>query len=670
MLKGFLRLFFSVALFLAGRAGPAWAQEDTIWIRPFTSGINDFSLRPEEEKISITSQTPLLLRDSPGTVTVIQEEDIAASGARDLMDVLRLIPGFEFSADVQGVIGIGVRGNSANEATVILIDGMEMNELLFGSNQFGNHFPVDLIRKIEVIRGPGSVMYGGFAVFAVINILTHNSDWHNGIRVAQTLGETASGMARRNTTAVLGHQGKGYRLSVSGNLSDGIRSDRDYTDLKGNSYNMRRYSAISSKFLGVYFNSGNLYFRSVLDRYNMDVRDFQTVISGRSYPVDFNSMQADLRYQLKKSENFILTPFLNYRNQLPWSTPNQVDSADLDVVVPYRVRARRLFTGASFIWNYSSTMETTGGLQAYREWADDTYKTGGKDESAAYQCLTGYLQTIWKTRYGQFTGGARLDYHSFYQPTFSGRLSYNRSWKNLYLKGSLNRSFRTPAMANITNAIDEQIRPQITNSAEIEAGFENGNGLQWSLNLYRILNREGIVFLVLEDGLTEGYSNSGRMGTQGLESSFRYVKKKVDLSLSYSLYTTRGMPVFPGYAVDNRPLNLAYPGQKFTAQCRFRTTDKQSFSATLIGLSAAYGFNGNFDAPAYTRYEPVAQMNVFYSFRDVFIKGLQVGVGVFDLTNSRYRFIQSYDSGHMPIPAMSREWVIKISYGIQTANTN
>ena len=64
---------------------------------------------------------------------------------------------YDFAVDVEGVVGIGVRGNWANEAKVLLlIDGMEMNETVYGTLQFSDRYPIDQVKRIEIIRGPGS----------------------------------------------------------------------------------------------------------------------------------------------------------------------------------------------------------------------------------------------------------------------------------------------------------------------------------------------------------------------------------------------------------------------------------------------------------------------------------------------------------------------------------
>jgi outer membrane receptor for ferrienterochelin and colicin len=116
-------------------------------------------------------------RETPAIVTVITKEEIRKTGMRNLFDILRMTPGFEFAGDIWGVVGYGTRGIFASEGKIlIMVDGIPFNDHLYGYPYFADQFFAETIEKVEIIRGPGSAIYGGFAELAVVNIITDKSD--------------------------------------------------------------------------------------------------------------------------------------------------------------------------------------------------------------------------------------------------------------------------------------------------------------------------------------------------------------------------------------------------------------------------------------------------------------------------------------------------------------
>ena len=147
---------------------------------------------------SVAARKPQTTRDAPGIVTIVTREEIQGSGARDLIDVLRLVPGFFLALDVQGVVGFGMRGNFAHEGKILLlVDGLEMNEIDYSTMPLGHHFPVEHIQRVEIIRGPGSAIYGGYAELAVVNVVTRTGEELKGASASGYYGQTSQGLARR-----------------------------------------------------------------------------------------------------------------------------------------------------------------------------------------------------------------------------------------------------------------------------------------------------------------------------------------------------------------------------------------------------------------------------------------------------------------------------------------
>jgi iron complex outermembrane receptor protein len=124
--------------------------------------------------------------EAPSFVSVITGDSIRKHGYRNLADILRSISSFVVISDRNynyiGVRGFGRTGDY-NSRILVLIDHHRINENVYNAFDPGNGFPldVDLIDRVEVIRGPGSSLYGSDAFFGVINIITKNGNHIGGV---------------------------------------------------------------------------------------------------------------------------------------------------------------------------------------------------------------------------------------------------------------------------------------------------------------------------------------------------------------------------------------------------------------------------------------------------------------------------------------------------------
>ncbi len=139
-----------------------------------------FALSPAElAEISVVSASlaPQRLAQSPASVTVITAEQMRQTAARNLYDVLRQVPGLRVDLTNRGrpVVSVrGVRRDSSNQL-LFLLDGHALNETHNGSATFLfelSALPLENIARIEVIRGPGSAVFGSNAFLGVVNIIT------------------------------------------------------------------------------------------------------------------------------------------------------------------------------------------------------------------------------------------------------------------------------------------------------------------------------------------------------------------------------------------------------------------------------------------------------------------------------------------------------------------
>lgn len=138
--------------------------------------------------IATRQETPL--NKAPSIVTVITAEEIKRLGYRTFVEILRTVPGFEIRKEPgTGVVEPIVRGVEGANTVKVMLNGHTVNTTTTGS-AFGrfDDFPVENIKKIEIIRGPGSAMYGENAFLAVINIVTLDAKDIEGVKISSGYG--------------------------------------------------------------------------------------------------------------------------------------------------------------------------------------------------------------------------------------------------------------------------------------------------------------------------------------------------------------------------------------------------------------------------------------------------------------------------------------------------
>jgi outer membrane receptor for ferrienterochelin and colicins len=163
--------------------------------------------------------------EAPASVTVITHEEIKRFGYRTLADILEGTRSF-FTTSDRNYQYVGVRGfgrpSDYNNRVLVLLDGCRLNENIAGGSPVGYDLPldVDLIDRVEFIRGPGSSLYGTNALFGVVNIITRAGKDYKG---AELKGGVASfdTITGRVTYGTAFKDGPDVLVSATGLESDG-----------------------------------------------------------------------------------------------------------------------------------------------------------------------------------------------------------------------------------------------------------------------------------------------------------------------------------------------------------------------------------------------------------------------------------------------------------------
>jgi len=127
------------------------------------------------ELVVTASKRPQKIPDAPSPVYIFTAEDIKRTGVRNLMELVKFIPGFYVYPRIDQTFVITNRGirSSSNDKILFLIDGIPLNNSSQGGAVNMHLFPgLEKVARIEIINGPGSTMWGSDAVLGIINIIT------------------------------------------------------------------------------------------------------------------------------------------------------------------------------------------------------------------------------------------------------------------------------------------------------------------------------------------------------------------------------------------------------------------------------------------------------------------------------------------------------------------
>jgi iron complex outermembrane receptor protein len=169
---------FALQLLLCGNSTASEASDAQLSERDF------FGELPALFSVARLPQAPA---DAPGAVTVIDREIIRASGARDVAELFRLVPGFQvgFASGGKEVVGYHGLTGQYSQRMQVLLDGRSLHAPYILDGVDWSNLPVNLddIDRIEVLRGSNSAIYGANAFLGVANIITRSA--------AQSVGKYA-----------------------------------------------------------------------------------------------------------------------------------------------------------------------------------------------------------------------------------------------------------------------------------------------------------------------------------------------------------------------------------------------------------------------------------------------------------------------------------------------
>ncbi len=566
-----------------------------------------------DTRVAVATQVAMSARETPGVVTVIRREELRALGARDLLEALRMVPGIDFGADTNGVVGIGVRTSWGHDGKVLLlIDGLEMNEPLYGTTQFGLHYPVGNVDRIEIIRGPGSVRFGGYAELAVINVITRKGAEVDGISGDLWLGAMPGADSRRLQGQVAFGKAWGIQdLAFSyarGQAPVGVGGFQT----PGGEVAFGERARNVQDFLSLSYGLGAFKVRYLRDAFQVgdDTREFKPTFAWMAFPSEFLGLETSWT-----SGAWTLAPRASLKHQSPWNyTDSRTD------------RNTRGVVGLTATW-------------------------------AAYRAALAQLQ--WSTPAGNLDLGVRYDDSNHYPSATSPRLAFTRATEDWHVKVLAAGAFRAPSTENLF--VNPDLRPERTTTYEAEVGRRLSAGTYLSANLFFLRIHDPISYANPSPGVNT-YLNFEYTGATGLEVVLRHQGERLtlDAALAYARAQDRDADF---YRVEGHPgYHVGFPQLKFTSQAQWRFADRWSLNPSLMVLGPRYAYA--YGDPAPSRLKPAAFLNLFLTWAPS--RFIQAGLAVSNATDERQTFPQPYgvpgSGGNPPLPGAGREIALRVSF--------
>jgi len=627
------------------------------------SALSDLSFEELSHiQIAIASVADKPVREQPAIVSVITEQQIKETGARDLMGVLSLVPGFSFQEDTSTTLGAGFRGFWANEGKMlVLLDGIPVNDGLWGTVQLDNHYAAAQIKQVEIIRGPGSARYGGNAEVAVVKITTKGAEQNGGF--VSVRPEAVPGRIGASTSAGAGYSfAHDWRFSVGIDYGNFIRSDQNYVSESGKVVDMRRDSDMKPFLI-----NGSLGWRDLELRFMYDNYEYKNPLGNGEPPTNYTSWSRTFRtwmgsakYDLKPSDAVTISPTLTVLDQKPWwlRTSGQGNFEleytkwDLDVptVIAFNNDNHLLAGFAGYFENAEAVNTSHSGKP------ENTFFHGS--DKVGYHDFAGYAQYDLDTSWANFSLGGRYEKHSYAGSAWVPRLSTTKAWDRFHVKLLYDEAFRTPNIDDIYyQGGTSPVIHEKTASYQLEAGYQFNQHLSTVANLYYMRITCPIVFTTV--GTIDATINGGPVSNYGGEWELRFTGSRCSGFLGYSYYQADEQ--LPGsapaylYGSSVKNLNLGQPAHKVSASGTFHLTRKLDWN-----LNGAY-----YSATRAWAYPGTEQwlshpfiLNTFINYR---WNDLDLGAGFQNLLDQNTQLGQAYNGGAAPLPLLGRTFFLRLA---------
>ncbi|MGD0464282.1 MAG: TonB-dependent receptor [Tepidisphaeraceae bacterium] len=570
-------------------------------------------------------------REAAASVSVITSQDIELYGYRSLADALRTQRGFYLNTDGLNWF-VGVSGflfpDDWNSRILVLVDGRPTRDMIYSQTHIDEDFvvPMEAVDRVEVIRGPGSALYGADAVFGVINVVTKSGADIDGVQVKAEGGTQWTG----RINALFGfetHDGWDIMGDVSGYSSQGD-NHLQFDGVTGAANN--NGNIVNSDYEGVYsgflkFKKGD--FTAAFDSESRDKdNDDATYLAEFFNPGSMQEARTNATFRFdheiaSDQQLHAMAYYGDYDYHQHWAYDAQDDI--------YNTSGYDNWIGEEIDYDWQATdhfhlLAGANGTQAFGTHQEDYTSNTGilLDTRESYNDAGAFAEAEDKiTNWLDVTVGGRVDQVQRVGTSFSPRFaavltpSSQDTLKMLY-----GRAFREPNLYEQFYAVpgsstaNPNLAPEICDTFEMTWDRQFKNGWRTTLDGYIWQLHHAIDAVGLPDGSVQ-YQNVGTDVARGLEGE---IEKKWKSGADFRLYGSVDRAERDGDGLTHSPQWIV----------GLSTVVPVLTNRTFLSIAPQVVGPMNSDADVVTH--PTFITNIVLTSREV-VKGLDVQLGLYNL---------------------------------------
>jgi iron complex outermembrane receptor protein len=553
-------------------------------VDPLSEADADIELLADLEIPIVTAATrrDQRLNEIPHAISIITADDIRRTGARSIADALRLAPGVDvsdLSAAQFALSPRGLQGFLSNQ-TLVLVDGRQIFDSAFWGTLWESWpFQLEDIDRIEVLRGPGGVMWGANALNGVINVVTKDPEDQQGLTTV------VGGGSRGTAKGYVGYGVKTERLR--------FRASAEYRSSDGFLGDSLLFGNVSDEFKAASANVHLIYEPTLDDKYTVsigsrvmdggfDPMPLETLFRRRNSGSQAAFLLGKWEHRVNDNENYALTGFVNDFHASPGI--HSIDYRYQQIGLQYTHQRR--MNQHHFSWGVDSRVDVVDASNSDPFMLSKDFVSTG--------IIGVYFHDAWtlSPKWNLSLGG-RIDYEFYggFQPSATGSLTYRLSEDSI-VYGSVSRAFSMPPAAS--RFLDTPLVggiARVTSDQEISPrtmmGYELGyRGTLWehldvSLNVYwhEYADLAGIPILPGPPGLARrNFQTMSDASLYGIEVESRLrVTDELTVLGNYTWQRLDWRSDLPFHLTDQ----MTPPEHKFMAGLRYSPTDDLHLSGHL-----------------------------------------------------------------------------------------